>query len=192
MLFGASEYIIDGYACTGSVTIKKYFSGHPLKIVEGAMTWQEAMDAPAVVSIPNIGTKTFTATPGLYTYICESHSQMIGKILVSDCTRVCKREPDECGVNGECVCLLPPSEDMCDGGAPLDASLCTASGGTYDNDICMSSGSKLCVRGEQLFDANKECCGCGGGEKGGHGEDSVPLRERRRVPVRLQRGRAVR
>ena len=80
---GTSSYTVDGKAC-GIVTVEKTFSGHPLKIVAGNLTWAQANVAPAVVSISGAGSETFEMTEPVYTYICESHSAMIGN-LVPDC-----------------------------------------------------------------------------------------------------------
>ena len=84
---GNSAYIVQGKACAGrSLKILKYFSGHHLKIVAGDLTWQEAMDADEIVLLRSPGGFTFTPTENVYTYICTSHSSMIGKINLEQCS----------------------------------------------------------------------------------------------------------
>ena len=77
---GTNSYVVHGSAC-GTVTVAKTFSGHPLKIVAGDLTWNQAMAADPIVQIQNEGSETFTMTEPVYTYICESHSTMIGKLF---------------------------------------------------------------------------------------------------------------
>jgi len=157
------SYTVEGTAC-GEVTVKKTFSGHPLKIVAGNLTWNESMAAVPVVSIPNTGSETFTMVEQVYTYICESHSDMIGQ-LVQECTqKLCKIE-EECGTNGDCICGEIYEDPSC--ANPLQPGLCEASGGSFNRGACRLNNKRLCLETHKSFDANLECCGCGGGETRG-------------------------
>ena len=157
------SYAVEGTAC-GEVTVKKTFSGHPLKIVAGNLTWNESMAAVPIISIPNTGSETFTMVEPVYTYICESHSEMIGQ-LIPQCTRkLCKLE-EECGTTGDCVCGEIYEDTSC--ASPLSPGLCEASGGSFNRGTCRLNNKVLCLETHKSFDANLECCGCGGGETRG-------------------------
>ena len=107
---GISHYILNGqddpdiHLCNDqSIAFKRDDGGHALRIVTAADCAGKGCDAGAYTSLPTSSLPEFangdisgysqrvvTLSEGIYYYVCNAHSSMVGKIIVGSCEGSCQ------------------------------------------------------------------------------------------------------
>ena len=185
---GSSDYLVGGQAdpdvkvCKDTaITFKRTDAGHPLRIVSAADCAGKGCESGSWTSLPTSTVDGFTGdiggnsqlnltlTEGTYYYLCSSHPNMVGKLIVDSCANVCQ----ECG-SGE-TRLAGDAKDgavtsCCSNGYQLSAqgqcqaTVCDATSEVVRTELTASS-DRVCKCAENhRYDGSGSCLACGSGE----------------------------